>query len=214
MGNAPRRETSASVSELPFAPGQSPFRMKGMVWLGVMAFVEERIRGGTDAVFAELEPAFTDFLGQMFLATSWYDVFPILALAEAAAKVLNVDRLEYVKRSATWHAEQDMAGVYKPLLNSTSPAAVCRRFANVHQQVFDFGKARVVRDEPCRIESLASGMPEPLAWWWKRVSECYYSPVLRGAGAKNARFVWQPHEPDGVLQGVPLVRIPSFLVWS
>ena len=188
--------------------------MKGMVWLGVMAFVKERIPGGIEAVFAELEPAFTDFLGQMFLATSWYDVFPMLALAEAAANVMNVDRMEYVRQSATWHAEQDMAGVYKALLNNTSPAEVCRRFTTVHQQVFDFGKARMVREEPNRIESLATGMPEPLAWWWKRVSESYYSPVLRGAGAKNPRFVWQPHEPDGVVEGVSLVRIPSILLWS
>ena len=206
--------TSAHPSNFPFGPGESPFHAKGMLWMGIRAYFDAKVPGGAAAVASELEPPFREFLTQMFLPPAWYDIMPILTIVEAAAMVLRVDRMEYVKRSAIWHAEQDMNGVYKALLSLGSPVAVCRRFGSIHHQIYDFGKAQMVREDTNRVDSLAEGMPEPLAWWWKRASESYVLTVLRAAGAKSPRLVWQPNLPDGKRDGVQLVRIPSYTTWA
>jgi hypothetical protein len=143
------------------------------MWLGIRSFIQEQVTGGLEAVASRLTPPFREFLAQMFVPTAWYDLAPILVIAESAAAVLGVDKMDYVKRSAVSHAEQDMNGVYKAMLLTHSPAALCKPFGSIHSQLYDFGKVQQVREDPNRIESLASGMPEPLAWWWKRASECY-----------------------------------------
>jgi hypothetical protein len=185
-----------------------------MMWLGIRAFIQAKVTGGLEAVAARLSPPYREFLSQMFVPTAWYDLLPIMAIAEGAAAALSVDKMEYVRRSAVWHAEQDMNGVYKALLLTHSPAALCKRFGSIHSQMYDFGKVQQVREDPNRIESLASGMPEPIAWWWKRASECYVTTVLRSAGAKNPKIAWQLHQSDGTHQNVRLIRIPSFTTWS
>jgi hypothetical protein len=107
-----------------------------------------------------------------------------------------------------------MNGVYKAQLLTHSPAALCKRFGSIHSQMYDFGKVQAVREDPNRFESLASAMPEPLAWWWKRASECYVTTVLRAAGAKNPKINWLPHLSDGNVHGVRLVKIPSYTTWA
>ncbi len=208
----PRSDRANTVPSTEVA--ESPFHAKGMLWMGIRAFMEAKIPGGVAAVSAELSPRIREFLTQMFLPTAFYDLMPILSIAQAAGTVLKVDKLEYVKRSAVWHAEQDMTGVYKAMLAMDSPIAVCRRFGSIHQQIYDFGKAQIVREDTNRVDSLATGIPEPLAWWWKRASEHYVCTVLRGAGAKSPRTVWQANQPDGSREGVPLVRIPSYSAWA
>jgi hypothetical protein len=197
-----------------FAPGDSPFHAKGMLWMGMRAFMSAQVPGGVDAVCAELPKPLSEFLTQMFLPTAYYDLMPVLPVVQAASAALRLDTLEYVKRSAVWHAEQDMNGVYRAMLLMDSPVAVCRRFGSIHSQIYDFGKAQMLREEANRVESLATGMPEPLAWWWKRASEHYVLTVLRAAGAKNPRMHWQPNQPDGARSGVPLVRLPSYTTWT
>lgn len=212
MSDREKLDISGGVSKFP--AGESPFRTKGMLWLGVRAYLDAKVPGGADAIANELDPQARAFFTQMFVAPSWYDVFPILTIADVASRLLDIDKFEYVKRSAQYHAEQDMTGVYKALLATRSPLAVCKRFGSIHSQMYDFGKAQVVREEPNRVDALATGMPEPLAWWWRRASECYVMPVLRAAGAKNPRLVWQPQQPDGTRDGVKLVRIPSYTAWN
>ena len=206
--------TSTQPPKLPFAPGESPFHAKGMLWMGIRAFFDARVPGGVQSVTKELSAPFSDFLTQSFVPPAWYDILPVLTIAGAAAAALGVDRKEYVKQSAEWHAEQDMNGVYKALLSLRSPAAVCKRFGSLHQQIYDFGKAEMLREEANRVESLAQGLPEPLAWWWKRASEAYVLTVLRAAGAKSPRMVWQSNQPDGTRDGISLVRIASHTMWA
>jgi hypothetical protein len=204
---------STRPSNFPFPPGESPFHAKGMLWMGIRAYFDANVPGGAEAVGNELPPPFRDFWMQTFLPPAWYDIMPILTIADAAATTMGVDRMEYVRRSAVWHAEQDMNGVYKALLALGSPVAVCKRFGSLQQQIYDFGKAQLVREETNRVDSLAQGLPEPLSWWWKRASESYVVTVLRAAGAKSPRFVWLANEPDGTRDGVRLVRIPSYTTW-
>jgi hypothetical protein len=205
---------SSSASPLQFAPGESPFHCKGMIWLGIQLFIDQFVPGGRPAVLAQLSHEHATFLSELFVAPGWYDLLPINPVADGIAAAMKVDRMEYVRRNAQWAAEQDLAGVYKALLRSATPLGVCHRFASIYAQHYDFGKAQVVKEQSNQVEALASGMPEAVAWWWKRASECYLVPVLRAAGARSPRLTWVSTESDGRANGVPLVRIRSLTTWD
>lgn len=197
-----------------FAPGASPFRAKGMVWLGIRDFVEARVPGGAQAVAHDLDEPLREFWLQMFVPPSFYDILPIIPLASAVANAMGVDRLEYVRQTAIWQAERDMAGVYKALLKSDTPLAVCRRFPSIQQQIYDFGRPHLLSETENSVETACDGIPTPLAWWWKQASEHYLRPVLRAAGAPNPQLLWTDQKPDGRRDGVSLLRIYSRTTFS
>jgi len=202
-------------SEAEFEPGESPFHCKGTVWIGIRNFVEERVAGGVTAVNREVhDPEVEAYFEQMFMPSSWYDIFPILPVSKAIASVMGVAHAEYVKQSATFHAEQDMKGIYKLLGKLPSPLAVCRRFASMGKQMWDFIDIEIVREEERKVEACASGLPQVLAPWWLRASECYTNVVLKASGAKNGRVLWQRPQPAGSAHGITLVRVPSVTAWD
>jgi len=43
-----------SAADIPFAPGESPFHVKGVVYLGLREYFAEQIPGGIEAVSKEL----------------------------------------------------------------------------------------------------------------------------------------------------------------
>lgn len=161
-----------------------------------------------------LTPAHSEFFSQMFVPLAWYDVLPINASIEACASILNISPVEHTHRRSAWHAEQDMRGLYKAILKVSSPEAVCRRFASIYSQLYDFGHVKILETHPNSVDACAYGMPEVLAEWWMRASEAYMATVLSGAGAKQPKLIWKPLEPDGTLCGMPLVRVPSTTVWK
>ena len=196
------------------APGKSPFQAKGMLWLGIRGFIEDGVPGGAGAVAAELDEQHRAFFTQMFMAMSWYDLLPINAVADAASRILRTDKLEYVKRSALWQAKRDMAGVYKPLLASDTPETICRRYASIYSQLYDFGSVQLIREGPKSIETRVEGMPDALAWWWKRGSECYLAPVLRAAGASAPKITYSEGKPNGTRAGIQLLQFTSLTTWN
>jgi hypothetical protein len=201
--------------EIRFAPGDSPFHGKGTVWVGIRGFVEARVDGGVDKVVEALEdPALGAFFSQMFVTNGWYDIMPIMRISQVIGEVMGVGQMEYVRQSATWHADQDLKGVYKLLGKLPSPIAVCRRFASMSSQMWNFVNIEIVREDACKVESYATGIPQVLAPWWLRAAECYTNVVLKASGAKNGRVLWQRPQPDGSAHGMTLVRVPAVTAWD
>lgn len=196
------------------SPGESPFHVRGNLWLGVREFVEARVEGGAKAVTRHLDAKVADFFTQRFLPEGWYDVLPIVAVARAIAAAMGVSVADYQRVSAVWQAERDLSGAYAPVLKVDTPETVCRRFASIYALLYDFGRAEVVSIEGQSVRACAHGMPEPLADWWMRASEYYIDYVLFAAGARNPRLVWGAPEPDGERMGVKLLKIPSVTSWD
>lgn len=197
-----------------YPPGQSPFHAKGSIWEGIREFVTECVPGGTEAVDGKLDPETRAFFSQKFVIAGWYDILPVVNVANAVAATLGVPVTESLRRSAVWHAERDLKGIYASVLKFDSPEAVCRRFASIFALHYSFGRAQIVGEEPRRMVACAYGIPESIAAWWMRASECYVVPVLESAGAKNPRLVWGNVESDGERLGVQLVRCPSSTEWD
>ena len=203
IGRAPTR----------FQPGESPFRAKGTLWLGFSAYADFHVGGGLAALRETLPPALREFFSQAFIAASWYDVMPVVQISQAIASMNLIGHMEQVRRMGVWHGEQDLNGVYKQLLKQSTPQAICRRFASIYSQLYNFGRAEIVAEQENKVEACAYGMPEPLAGWWMKASESYLHPILAAAGARASKMTWLPLQPDGERDGVRLVRCPSQTTW-
>jgi hypothetical protein len=66
-----------TVADLPFPPGESPFRVKGNVFVRMRQFHDEIAPGGSRAVAAALrDGVLREFYTQKFITAGWYDYLP------------------------------------------------------------------------------------------------------------------------------------------
>jgi hypothetical protein len=197
-----------------FAPGESPFLAKGIVFLTARGFYEQRVPGGIAAVHEKIsDPATVTFLQQRFLTGGWYDLLPILTASAAAARVCQMSTLELVRETAKWQAEHDLTGIYRMVLAIASPAAVAQRLPSLSKQYFNFGEADGRMVEEQAFESNRWGIPAPLEGWFATVTAGYVPVALEKAGARNVRVRWDS-APDAKLHGVPTVRIKFDIRWE
>jgi hypothetical protein len=201
------------VPPAPFAPGLSPFQVKGTLWMGYRAYVDEYVVGGSARLGESLSPACREFFAQLFVAPGWYDLFPMLEISRAVAMQRGIAASEQARQTGTWHGEQDLKGIYKTLLKQATPQAICRRYPSLYSQLYNFGRVEVVI-EGDSAKSCAYGMPEALADWWMPATDGYLQPILVAAGAPHARTTWRAMVPDGESHGVRLVRVPSVTTWG
>lgn len=202
------------VPELERPSEASVFCVKGTMWLGIREYVEQHVPGGLERVCRELNPPHQAFFSQMFLATAWFDLFPIIAVTRAISVVRKKPHMEQARQLALWHGEHDLKHIYKAILKQATPLAVCKRFAIIFSQLYNFGRIELVREEEGAFAACCHGMPEVLADWWMQATEGYLQPILTAAGGRNVKVSWQPTLPDGERAGVPLVRVPSVTTWS
>lgn len=193
--------------------GQSPFRLKGTIWLSARAYIDEHVPGGCRAVEERLPADVRAYFAQMFMPLGWYDALPVKPITAAAAAALGMSMTEFVRAQAAWKAEQDMRGIYKLLLKLTSPTAVWKRFGSIYSQFYDFGRLTFDQAGKDSVDSCVHGMPAELAEWWIQATDSYMTVVLQAAGAKNVKATWKTPEADGVLCGVRLVRIRVNTAW-
>jgi hypothetical protein len=193
---------------LPFAPGTSPFHIKGIAYRGHVDYANKYIPGGSAAVNATFrDPALVAFFEQPFLAASWYDALPILPVWYACAQVLKESPIEFLKKRTRHQAKDDINGVYRLILKLASPETVALRMPRAVGKYFDFGTtdARLVRPGVVRMEQ--TGLPLLMAPWFGIVGEAFLSVALEIAGAKRILVRRLPTEPVGKAHGLPLGRM-------
>jgi hypothetical protein len=194
--------------DLPFAPGASPFHLKGIVYRAHVEYANELIPGGEKAVNGAFKsPPLRAFREQRFMASSWYDAMPIVPLWHACARVLGQNPVEFLRARTRHQAHQDIHGVYRLILKVASAEAVAVRLPRVMLQYFNFGKttSRVVRPGVIHFEH--AGIPQAMVPWFGIVGETYVTVALEIAGAKAFSVRRRPILPGGEVQGVPLATL-------
>jgi hypothetical protein len=201
--------------DLPFAPGRSPFHIKGIVYRGHLEYVAEHIPGGAAAVNAVFRnSALRFFYEQPFLAASWYDALPIVPLWYACAEVLKRPRTEFLRARTRHQAEQDIHGVYRIILKMASAETVALRIPRAVGKYFDFGTtdAKVLERGVIRIEQ--KGVPTFLAPWLGIVGEMFVHVALEIAGARKIQMRRAPPVSDGSAHGAPLVALTGEVLFE
>jgi hypothetical protein len=193
---------------------EPPFRAKGLVFLGAREFYAESVRGGPDAVRAQLEPTIAAFFEQKFLSGGWYDVMPILPISAAAARVANRPVSQLIRKNAEWLANRDLRGIYRFIVSMASVEMVVERLPDLSLRYFGFGHADGKVTASNTFESNRYGIPAPLEEWFAHATAGFVPVALGCAGAKNVRVRALGHAPDGEAHGVKLVRSTYQISWE
>lgn len=189
-------------------PGQSPFRCKGIIYLGTREFFAKQGPDAFDRLVASIaDPELRAFFTQPFLSACWYDVLPVATLIELEARSLGLNLVEYLRQRTTFQADRDIRGVYRFLLAVASPNMVAPRLAKLLSQVFDFGTASAVCVGDGRWRYRFTGWPRSLHVWFRTALDIYARHALTLAGANLIRFSMSPLSDAGVQHGVPIGTI-------
>jgi hypothetical protein len=205
------------VAYSPFPVGASPFRVKGVLYLGTQTYFAARVKGGMEALLARIEDEpLRAFIAQKFLPASFYDVLPVYPLIHAEARACNQPVATYLRQRAEYQAEQDMSGVYKVLLKLASPEAVAARLPRLVTQILNFGKAEAATGPttPGLRSFELTGMPAILLAWYMNGLAVYAQHALRLAGARTCQVSVRQPDPEGQLHGVDVVKVRFDIQWT
>jgi hypothetical protein len=209
------KSMAVSALRVPFAPGKSPFRGKGVTYRNYFDYAEEFIPGGRERVLAAFsDPALRAFASQPFLAGSFYDTLPMVALCETAAALMNKPFVQFVREFSAVAAERDTTGVYRMLLKLVSPNLVMERAPAVAKQYFNFVTATVEKVAPKSYRSTAHGIPEVVAQFYMLSTEAFLARALMLAGAVQPLHKWLPLLPEGTKEGMSIVALRREVSWK
>lgn len=196
-----------------FAFGESPFQVKGVLYLGTVSYFE-RVHGGLERLLAVVDdPVLADFIAQPFISTALYDVMPVPALIayEAIAEGKSLDR--YLIDRTRWQAERDVGGVYKMLLRMANPETVIKRLPRILVQMFAFPDVEVETLGPGDREARFLHVPAPLEPWFRIAFPVYIHHTMTLAGAKDLAVEHRTTRPEDKRAGLRLVTMRMRVRW-
>lgn len=198
--------------------GESPYRVKGLVYQGLAEHFEVRVPGGHSAVLAHAareDPTGTvgRFLGTRFAGGTWYDAMPLLQLTEAAARVRGATHARVVREAAAFVARRDLQGVYKSMLAIAKPEAVAARLPALSLRYFEFGSAEGSLIGPQTMIVRRTGVPDGLSRWLVWVVEGFVPTALSLAGALDVRITANDPKREAGLAG-DTVQIEFRVAWT
>jgi len=169
-----------------YAPGKSPFHVKGGIYLGTGKYFAAVVPGGMEALYAQIDdPLLLAFIQQKFLPSSWYDVLPVAPLIRAEARAVGIGVADYLKARTVFQAKEDIGGIYRFLLKLVSPESACLRLPGLLSQIFDFGSHQSKRMGPTHLEFTLAGYPRVLWEWYVNAFSVYGETAMKLSGAKT-----------------------------
>ncbi len=198
-----------------FAPGDGPWRARGVLVSGVIEYCRHRVPGGLDAVYEAMPPAMRPFFdGSLFLATATYDLSPVVALVHAAARLEGETAADFARARSRASAKQSVEHLYRHQLSAAEPAEMARRLPKIFERFFDPCHAEGVLAEPGRMHVLFSGLPKPMLGFYAWSCEGFVPEALRLSGARDVEYTWDDPRPAGTEHGIPTVDLLFRLAWG
>jgi hypothetical protein len=199
----------------PFAPGESPFRIKGTGYRAHMAFVKSQVPGGVEAMVSRLgDVRFARFFEQAFLAASHYDICPLIMAAAPCAVAMGISPEEFVALRSRTQAPEDLNGVYRFVLAMIPTRSVAKRLPQLLSQMVDFATTEVERDVPGEVDAFVDGIPSAIAPWFATVFREYGEAALRTSGASEGSILMKRPSIVRREHGVAIVRAPIEIRWK
>lgn len=205
---------SAFYQQVGFAPGGSPFRVRGNTYVFHQGYVKERLPGGLDAQREALGGIGRhDFLDTLFLANGWYDVFPLVAMGYACAEVVGTSFEEFVIQRAEDQVVKDLKFFRRMLVKMASPAKVASRLPGIAASYFEFATVGEPVIDDCTARSRMSGVPALLAPWIELTTSRFIDYVMEVNGARCVTVETSTvAEPSGTA-ALPTVAMDFSVHW-
>jgi hypothetical protein len=200
---------------LPCPAGESPFHIKGIAYRGLRLLVEQRIAGGLSAVAQDLnDESLRVFAQQRFLASSRYDILPMLPLSATIATRLGRSLAQFSREAALAQARYDARHVYRPMVEDRTLADVSSRLARFGMLYYDFG-AFAGRDEgPGHVVIRRTGLPRYIVPWYAHMQAAYMEEIVRQLGARRAEGTPRREEQAGIDRGFELCVLDTDVVFE
>jgi hypothetical protein len=194
------------LPDWPFVPGEGPFHVKGISYRGHQKFIDDHVPGGYAGIVEQLDPRMRKFYGQPFLASCWYDLAPLVAVAPICAAACGMTTNDYVYRRAQVQVDQDVSGVYAYLIKLVSARMIATRLPRLITQYFDFSTIDTRTLDDHRVVTRHGGLPRAFAPWLVTVATAYLDRVLDIAGARDFTIVAGPLLGEGQAHGLETVQ--------
>ena len=206
----------SELARLPFAPGKSPYRLKGTAYTSRIAWVEANIPGGLGAMRQGVEqrygPEVAAFFDQPFLSASWYDVVPLAQSAVVCGEILDQGYREFLTVVSEAAADGQVGRIYRWFLQMVSPKTIAMRIPKMVDTFFEFGSVEIVEDDRDHILAVFDGIPEPFAPWYATVCSAYFNRVLHINGTPHPHLTWKAERTTSE-HGVHVLRMPVEVRW-
>ena len=175
---------SEASCEIP-SPTEHGFLARGLVYQGLRDFAALRLPGGLPSLIEVLPADVAGLLGGTLLASEWYEALPVLAVANAAARLADQTLRDYMFANARWQGERDLGALQKIFLGAPSPEEVVRRLPAASDHYFNFcgGEAVLIGTRTMRLSKRQ--IPRPLVDWFQGICLGFADMVLTRAGARN-----------------------------
>lgn len=204
-----------NYDELPFPAGESPFCVKGIFHRGNLEYIQRVVPGGVPTVLAAIrDPKLRAFMEQPFVASSWYDIFPLIAVSYPCAELCRKSLEDYLALRAQYQAQQQGTSVYRSLLALTSPAAVALKLPLLAGQLYNFGTTEAREMGPNKVEVIRGEMPAQLLPWYVPGTESYVTTALRLHGAKNPDAQTSAFRYQGKQHGLVVGSVRHTFSWD
>ncbi len=198
-----------------FAVGEGPFRARGLAYVSALKYIQLRLPGGMPAFVAALgaDHPFLPFYDQIFLVSGEYDVSPLLQIFLVCARIEGVDPGRFIIDRSRWSAEADTKGVWKPLLEASTPEGAAERTKHAFVRYFSPCSAQVLGVQPGRFEGELLRIPACMSGVYTSATTGFVEAALALAGAPGAKTQWQRPVPDGMVSGVAVEKIRFLVTW-
>lgn len=169
----------------PYAPGESPYKAKGTTMAGHVTWATDLFPGGIERADAVVAPEMAEYFRQPFLASAWYDLYPLCHVGPPMAADMGIPYLKLVRDRTRWQAERDIKGVYRILLRAVSAERLARIVPRQIQQSFNFGEVQCRVVHKGHVTGTMRGIPWALLPWLSVVVEEYTTVVIERSGGKS-----------------------------
>ena len=193
---------------------RAAFNVKGLVYRGTQEFYAKRLAGGLEVLKRQLvDEKLVQFWEQNFTPGAWYDLFPLMAINQAASRVAGVPYTELVKENAAYIAERDINGVYRLLLKLASPELVASKLPRASLQYLDFGEAegKMVGDK--RFHAVQRRVPAAFASWMTASVQGFAPTALAIVGAKDIAITTRSVSQDTAPAENRTVELTHEVTW-
>jgi hypothetical protein len=199
--------------DLPSPPGEGAYRIKGVAYRGLAHLVTCRVEGGPSAFASALPtPALQAFFGQQFLASSFYDIYPLISGSGVLASLARTPLDAFAQQQGRAQAAYDVEHAYRALFQGKSIDDVHSRLRPLAGRYYDFGEWDVERQGPDRIRIIEKGLPIWIMPWFVPMHTGYFTGLMAAMGKPGSTVSMQSFRREGQAGGMPLVVLELEIV--
>ncbi len=207
-GTVPPPSDRRWYERLPRSPGKSPFQVKGLAYKGVLHFVTTKIDGGVGVLAASMRDAsLRDYITQTFLASTFYDVLPLVAASAAAANLLNIPLDTFAHNQGRAQAKYDADHAFRAFVQGRTIEDFPSRCKLIASRYFNFGEWEANSFSPGTITFVVKGIPAWSAPWFGPLLGGYASMMVQYVSKKNASATVYPTRRDSTTEGIQTVVV-------